>query len=445
MKFGPSRKMPALAPYDRFFLASSLALMKKGLPGHHVFARLALHGRLDLQQLRARLARTLDRHPVLTARVACSRLFKQPHWTAQDDGMSGVDSEPLLPLEVVLLVDSLHATAERDAILRTAAQERQDPSRGPLLRLWVFQFSDDRHDLVLRWPHYLMDLTGGERLLAEIAAEDDQLPIESPAISSPGVLRSLAAWCRGMWYLRRVNFLKGNRFKVAVDGEPLTVETLRHSWTEEETAAIDAAAKESCASGPMLHTRWHLASVARAIDAVFARVGVHRREHYLISLPQRREPQRRRAIAGNDLTIHTLVLHRDALADLRAADDALGSQIADHARRRLDEANEMATAFPGRFPLPLYAWLLEKFRIFPRYSIGFSGYRADDMAHGFLGCLVEDFAFWTVPPSPPGILAAFCRFRGRLNLRLTYFSNVCSPATASNICDELERQLGLVR
>lgn len=432
----PSCKLPALAPYDRFFLASSLALMERGLPGHHVFAHLSLHGPLDLQLLRTRLVRTLNRHPILKAGIMCSGLTKQPRWTIHADIVT-------LPLEEVALLDSPDPAAERDAILRTAAQERQDPSRGPLLCLWVFRMGHDRYDLVLRWPHYLMDLAGGERVLTEIAAEDHQHLAKPPAPSSLGLFRSLAAWCRGMWYLRRVNFLKGNRLKSTAKSDILTVETLRRCWSEEQTAAIDAAAKASCHSGPLLHTRWHIASVVRAADAVFARADVHRREHYLISLPQRRVPPRLGVMTGNDLTIGTLILHRDALTDLRATDDALASQLADHDRRQLADAHEMTTAFPGRFPLPLYVWLLKKFRIFPRYSIGFSAYRVDDMSNGFLGCRVEDFSFWTVPPSPPGIIATFCRFRGKLSLGLTYFSNVCSPETAFNICNELERQLRL--
>jgi len=246
-----------------------------------------------------------------------------------------------------------------------------------------------------------------------------------------------------MWRLRRVNFIKGNRLKTAVDGGPPTAETLRRSWSLEQTAAIDGMAKATCGSGPMLHTRRHMASVVRAVDAVFARADVHRREHYLISLPQRRNPSRRRdAIAGNDLTIGTFILHRDAMKDRRAVDAAIAAQIAEHARRRLDRADETTTAFPGYFPLPLYVWLLKKFRIFPRHSIGFTDYRANQVPRDFLGCRVEDFSFWPVPTSPPGIIAAFCRFRGRLSFSLTYFSNACSATTATDICHELERQLG---
>ncbi|MEK6643622.1 MAG: hypothetical protein AABZ08_06900 [Planctomycetota bacterium] len=443
MNDGPSPSMPSLGAYDRFFLASSLALLKKGLPGHHVFAQLALRGPLDLHRMRTRLMQILDHHPVLRARIECSRITKQPRWTVQSDAaMERVVRSSLQPEELVV-IDLRDPATDRDAILRAAAQEQINPFEGPLIRLWVFQIADDRHDLVLRWPHHLMDLTGAERLLAELGSEEGQATIDSPDAPSLGFRRSLAAWCRGMWQLRQVNFLKGNRLKAATNGEPLTVETLRLAWTPEQSAAIDAAARASCAPGPMLHTRWQIASLVRAVDAVFARADVHRREHYLVSLPQRRDPPMRRdAIAGNDLTIGTLILHRDTLTNPHAADAALVSQLADHARRGLDDANERATAFAGRFPLPVYAWLLGRFRIFPRYSIGFTAYRADDMAGGFLGCTVEDMTTWVVPTSPPGILAAFCRFRDRLSFSLTYFSNACPPTIAFDICNEMNLQLG---
>jgi len=443
MNASASPVMPALGPYDRFFLASSLALMQKGLPGHHVFVRLCLSGRLDLNLLRARLTQTLKRHPVLTAGIACTRLTRQPYWVAGTDHPSGDESVSSLPLEEIMLTGSPDPEAKRDAMLQCAAQERQAPSPGPLLRLWVFHFGEDRHDLVLRWPHYLMDLTGAESFLAEIAAECAGPVHRGTAAASPGFFRSVAAWCRGMWWLRQVNFLKGNRLKAVSTGDPVRFETLHHAWTEAQSASIDAAARESCKSGPLLHTRWHIASVVRAVDAVFARADTHRRDHYLISLPQRREPAGRAAIAGNDLTIATLVLHRGALDGPHAVDDALALQLAARADRRRGEADEMTTAFPGRFPLPLYVWLLRRFRIFPRYSIGFTSNRAADWTDGFLGCRVEDVAVWGVPPSPPGIIASFCRFRSRLSLSLGYFTNVCSPATAAEILRELEQRLGV--
>jgi hypothetical protein len=300
MNDAPSPTLPPLGPYDRFFLAGSLALLKKGLPGHHVFARLTLRGPLDLHRLRTRLARVVGRHGVLRAKIGCTRITRQPRWVALDDAATHrITRSPLHPDELVV-IDARNPAMDCDSILRAAAQEGINPFEGPLIRLWVFEIADDRHDLVLRWPHYLMDLTGAERLLAEIGSKENcQAPVESPVAPPPGIRRSLAAWCRGMWHLRQVNFLKGNRLKIATNGAPLTVETLRLAWTPKQTAAIDAAAKASCAPGPMLYTRWQIASLVRAVDAVFARSDVHRREHYLVSLPQRRDPPMRRdAIAG---------------------------------------------------------------------------------------------------------------------------------------------------
>ena len=432
--------MPALAPYDRFFLASSLALIAKGLPTNPVFLRLSLTGPLDHGLLKERLARTLARHPVLTAGIACTRLTKQPFWIARRDGAPVNGEDPALPLEVVMLTNSPDPEGQRDTVLHAAAQERQNPFKGPQVRLWAFQLENERHDLVLRWPHYLMDLTGADRLLTELGAENEE-PLQYATYSPPGVFASLAAWCRGMWWLKKVNFIKSTRLKASSTGDPPRFETLHRSWTEAETAAIDAAAKAACSAGPMLHTRWHITCLVRAIDAVFSRTRIHRRDHYLISLPRRREPSRRTAITGNDLTIDTLVLNRTAMSDARSIDDSITSQFADHAKRRLDDAHEMVTAFPGRFPLPLYVWLLRRFRTFPRYSIGFTSYRVDDRSSGYLGCRVDDVSFWGVPPSPPGVIASMCRFRGRLSLSLGHITHVCSPATAADIFGEMERRL----
>jgi len=446
MRGGSPRILKSLGPYDRFFLASGLSLMERGYPGHHVFLSLMLRGRLDVERLNDSLARAIQRHPILTARVECTRWLSQPRWVAETTNQSASPGAATPVLEFVSLTDHPDPDARRNALLHAAAQEKSDPFGASSFRIWVFQFDAERAEFVVCWPHHLMDLSAVERLLAELDGRIEAAAGLAGGQKRNGFARSFVSFCRGMWRLRRVNFLKGNRLKAHSNADSSTFETMRREWSIETTAAIDSAAKANCASGPMLHTRWHITSLVRALDVVFARHGTHRREHYLISLPQRREvDDSDGSLGGNNLTIRTLVLQRDSLGDPSAADAALFSQFDEYARERLDEADEMVTAFPGYFPLPLYVWLLRRFRIFPRYSVGFTSYRAADMPDGLFGCDVETVSTWGVPTSPPGIIAALCRFRGRLGCSLNWFSNICTPALAAEILDEYERQLTATR
>lgn len=446
MRGGPPRILKSLGPYDRFFLASGLSLMERGFPGHHVFLSLMLRGRLDVDRLKEAIAQALQRHPILTARVGRTRWLKQPRWVAEATDHTVNSGCPASLLQAVSLAEHPDPDAHRNAILHAAAQEKSDPFGASSFRIWVFQFDAECAEFVVRWSHHLMDLSAVERLLAELDGRIETAASLAGGQERIGFARSFVSFCRGMWRLRRVNFLKGNRLKAHSNADSSTFETMRREWSIETTAAIDSAARASCASGSMLHTRWHITSLVRALDVVFARNGTHRREHYLISLPQRRESDDSdEMLGGNKLTIRTLVLQRDSLGDPSAADAALFSQFDEYARERLDEADEMATAFPGYFPLPLYVWLLRRFRIFPRYSVGFTSYRAADMPDGLFGCDVETVSTWGVPTSPPGIIAALCRFRGRLGCSLNWFSNICTPALAAEILDEYERQLTATR
>ncbi|MBK8266849.1 MAG: hypothetical protein IPK83_00475 [Planctomycetes bacterium] len=436
-----ARQALPLGPYDRFFLASGMALRAKGLPEHHVFARVLLRGSIDCELLRRQIRSLYERTPLLTAQLRISKVLKQPSWRLGE--MQTIDSR--IQLEVIDLRREEGPSRSRDELLIAALNEKSACFGNPDLRFWLLHHSDDEYELVIRWPHHLTDLSGVEQWLGEIGKTESghasPFPPHRVGKSHYGGLR---AWLRGMWHLRTISFLKGNRLKAKPPKGGQSTETLHHGFSVNETSTIVAAARRTCTPGPLLHTRWQLAAVVRAIDSIFARSDVHLRDNYLISLPMRNNHS---AVArqqfGNNITIDTLVLNRDCLKDPCATDRALAAQLSDHSRRRLDDANLATTAFVGKFPLPLYGWLLRRFRIFPRFSIAFTSYRVDAKLGEFLGCRVTDFSTWGVPTSPPGIIAAFCRFEDRLNFSLTYFTHVCSSELAREICSEIVAKLGI--
>lgn len=430
-----------LGPYDRFFLASGMALQAKGLPEHHVFARVLMRGSIDCELLRRQIRSLYERSPLLTAQLRISKVLKQPYWRLAE--IESIDSR--IQLQVIDFRREERSSRSRDELLKAALNEKSASLGNPHLRFWLLRHSDDESELVIRWPHHLTDLSGVERWLFEIGTIDSGLASWCHTIrydnSRSGGLR---AWLRGMWHLRTISFLKGNRLKAKPPKGGQPTETLHHRFSVDETSAIAAAARRTCTPGPLLHTRWQLAAVVRAVDAIFARSDVHLRENYLISLPMRiNHSAAAHHRFGNNITIDTLVLNRDCLKDPCATDRAITAQMSDHSRRRLDDSNLATTAFVGKFPLPLYGWLLRRFRIFPRFSIAFTSYRVDAKLGEFLGCRVTDFSTWGVPTSPPGIIAAFCRFEDRLNFSLTYFTNVCSSELAGEICSEIVAKLGI--
>lgn len=294
----------------------------------------------------------------------------------------------------------------------------------------------------MQWPHHLMDLSGAEQLIRTMMdggeAADSDFAGKGITDAAPG----FCDWIRGMWRLRRLNFIKGNRLKMSNATAGKSVETLQCSWTRDETAAIDRAAIKHCSAGPLLHTRWQLAAVVSSADAVFSRAQVHLRESYLVSLPRRL--QRRDEPSeppGNRIGIATLVVPRSTAGDPRLIDAVISAQMAEYERDRLDDCDTATTAFVGRFPIRVYAWLLRKFRIFPRYSLAFTNYRMHPLDGPICGSTVENMMAWGVPAAPPGIIAAFCRYHDRLNFTLTYFSNACSRETAEAIRMEVDRRL----
>ncbi|MBX3394112.1 MAG: hypothetical protein KF841_01965 [Phycisphaerae bacterium] len=428
-------------PYDRFFLASTLALQARGLPGHHVFLRLELAGSINFQLLRRRIAELPSQYRALRTTVRISRVFGTPRWNSAASA-SHTTSE-FAPALIEYDLRGIAVAEDRiGSLLHAAAQQPIDPFAASQVRFHLFQLADERHHLVLQWPHHLMDLSGVEQLIRTMTDGGGTAVSNFAGKGISDTAPGFYDWMRGMWRLKRLNFIKGNRLKMRNAAAGKSVETLHCSWTREETTAIDRAAIEHCAPGPLLHTRWQLAAVVASADAVFSRSHVHLRDRYLISLPRRvlRQDENPNA-PGNRIGIATLEVPRSAVGDPRLIDASLSAQLVEYARDRLDDCDSATTAFVGRFPIRVYAWLLRKFRIFPRYSLAFTNYRIHPLDRPLCGSTVENMIAWGVPAAPPGIIAAFCRYHDRLNFTLTYFSNACSRETAEAIRMEVDRRL----
>lgn len=432
-----------LTPYDRMFLASHLAQQRRGLPGHPLLAWLDVRGRLDRAALVAGIRRAMAAVPHTTAKIGYSRLTARAHWR-----LCGSHLDPV-PLEFHDLRAELDPMSSDYELRQRTIRVPLDPGSSPQVRLIDVQLADDHHRLVLHWPHYLMDLEGAQMFLTAIGsaarhAELDRGSIESDEYPVAWSRRYVRRWAQGMLRSRRLTRIDSTVFAgqcpSPADGTNFTV----RSWSPEATERIANAARNACAPGPLRYTRFYMMALLQALDELHGGRALYSRDHYVLPLPMLRPCEGpRRVIARNDLTIATLVIHRRLLERPRELDAALIDQIRAYTEAGQDEATWALMTYAGWLRSRHYQWMLERQRTFPRYSIGFTTFRADDWAGGFLGCRVENFNVCGMPPIPPGVIASFCRMGSRLNLSLSYYSHMCPPQLAERLTARIEHHLGI--
>ncbi len=146
-------------------------------PRYNIPCALRLQGRLDRPALEHAWQRLVQRHEVLRTRFE-SRAG-QPRQVIEANG-----SLPLLTFEDLRPLNA----AEREAeVLRRAQYEASRPfdlSRGPLLRVWLWQLSEEDHVLLVNLHHIISDGWSMGVLVREVsllysafcAGQDDPLP-----------------------------------------------------------------------------------------------------------------------------------------------------------------------------------------------------------------------------------------------------------------------------
>jgi len=442
----------ALSAYDRLFLAGHGALQRRGLPGHHCLIWLELSARPNRAALEAAYRQASEQSPLVDGRIGYSLLTGRAHWRY------GERAPDIAPIAYHDLTASPRTPETQREILLIAWRERQDPSAGRQLRLFCFE-QEDRATLVLRWPHYLMDLEGAQGFLlamqqsaatrseppavagnAAYATQSFEAPLPYPPDWSGRMIRG---WWNGARRHRAVARLASRQLPESPIDPLQTADFMTRPWTAEQTRQIVDTAKKQCAPGPMLHTRHLIAATARGLDDISDALGMSPGDHYLLPLPMLRPRRAPRTKWGcNDLIIATLVIRRDQLDDHAALDASLTAQI-DAYSRGGDEAAWLFMSYVGLLRKSHYEWMLRRKRMMARCSIGFASFRADAWPAGFAGTSVDNTFACGLPTIPPGVMLTFARFGERLNLGVAFFPHVCASGDIAQLITRIEHHLGI--
>ena len=159
---------------------------------YHIPAALRLEGRLDVDALRATLARLIDRHEVLRTRIVLDN--GSPLQLAAPPGGGFALSEQDL--------SALSGAEQQTAVERIRADEALAPfdlATGPLIRARLLRLADQRNELLLTQHHIVSDGWSSAVLQREIcalyAAFSQGRPDPLPAL--PIQYADYAAWQRG--------------------------------------------------------------------------------------------------------------------------------------------------------------------------------------------------------------------------------------------------------
>ncbi len=433
-----------MTPYDRWFLASHQEQVAAGLPGHLCLLRLDLSGSLDVGRLRAAVAAAIRRHPITAARVRWRPLSGRAYWAVDPAEVPAPGDAPVISWD---LRSDASPQRSADEILTLRLREPQDPGATPQVRLLHFRLGTQAHQVVLRWPHYLMDLEGA-RLFMQSVAEADRGAVEGDGSSVPpteppgwGRRRIRRTWqgLRAQWRLARAdNAIRTSRQTPNVAAASFLFRT----WEAPIVTGLDRAAARLVQTGPLARTRVLLGAVLEAMDEMHESLGLDGKQ-YVVPLPlgvPREGP--RRTATMNDITIPAIVAHRGLFSEPAALDAELARQIRAYRDSGLEEATWRVMTFAGLLRGLHYRWMIRRTLGRPRWTVGFTHYRAPPAGFARLaGCRVDNLMACGLPPVPPGLMLSFCRYGDRLNLGAAYHNHVWSAAEMEALLARIDAHL----
>jgi len=453
----------ALTPYDRLFLAGHLALRRQGLGGQTVLALFELRGRPTPEALRRCFSRVVARHPLLWSHI------RYRFWTARAYWRRGApvpDAACDAAVYAYDLRDAIDPAANLESLRLRWLNDPPDPTRPPHLRLHLAMLTPERHLLAIHYGHYLMDLNGAWRLLAELGAEAGaemgrrvepaiaaapqngngrsyaRLVSRSRAAPSEWSDGSLAAWREGMRLRRK--WLK--RDAALLPREPAAVgaaiDGVRRVWSVEAGERIEALARRRCQPGPRLYTRHGLIAVLRAIDEMRDALRLNG-TRYVVALPLARPGVGQRPFTPhNDLTVAMISAELPLPSDDAALDAELARQLDEYSDRRQDQAVWTLMQYAGWLRSGHYQRLVRRGEGLPQCTIGYTLYSAERDAFNWPGVTVESLSAHGVPTMPPGLMLNASRLGRRWSICATFFTHVCARPVVERLLDRIEVHLG---
>ena len=370
-------------PLDLLFFAYDDAARRLGLPDGFIQINLELASRLDVPAVKQAVAALHRVYPATASRVVRSAVRGLPRWQ--------LDVEPP-DLDRVVRVCPLYPSTEEelrrqvDRLMRT----RLDAANRPPLQFHLFTGLARGDELVIRWPHALMDARGGFLIAEEIDRLYGQQP-DLDALTSLGDehrddFTRLTRTCR-----RPTRVAEPYTPEVALphpgDLSQLgPVQLLIRRLSADQLSQTRDACQQLCPS-----VRFGAFLRAVAIRALQQLVPPRRRSYYSVGcLIEGREPPYRTPVCRNLFSAGRIRLPAELASNPVAAASMIHDQTTHLADRGLNTATVSAAARLARLPPSILAALVRR-----SFIHGPWGQQRGDMSS---------------PPSIPlGFLRAFSR------------------------------------
>lgn len=434
---GPLAERQRLNAADRALLAVNQSLHDQGAAGFETQMVLELAGRVQVDGLRAAIARLSRQYPVIAARLVEAEEQGGPFWRFRSGAYCAVREEDL-------------ASPQPDAVLDYASQLLATPhdlQHADPLRFHLLHRPDGRDVLVVQYNHTLMDNRAALALLREIdrCFRADSSEIQASAAQQPGLLRP---------YLRRFpltqrtaaadaaadlwnGLVRGGATMLGqpapAESQPLQVRIATRSLEPHETSALQLRVLATCGI-PNLSMAV-LASAFRALGSIAAAGNGNRNFIAGIGVDLGLR-DRTRPVFHNLMSMVPIQASGRELGDRQELLRQLSRQLRERVTSQTDlGVLQLMSLFSRR---PRHArWVIDALT-----RRGFSlwyGYFGSQDAAGERFCDVPiERLFYAGPAwSPMGLSLIANQFAGRLLLQMTYIPASIPQAVAGQFLDEV--------
>ncbi|MBX3393971.1 MAG: hypothetical protein KF841_01250 [Phycisphaerae bacterium] len=447
-----------LNPCDYLFWGQHRMNARRGQGGNVAFMLMDLEGELRADWLRDALAAVIKEHPVILGRFDCTLITGRPMWTVHAPARSDLDRAVDRAFRHEDLRNDPHwreTLAERSAVGNVT---NWNTNADPLVRLEHYALPNYSARLIIRWPHALMDAEGAQWFLGELsrcgagqsprpASLADDHEIIDP-IAAHGLPTRCRLFARGASYQRTHSKSRIRLMPPESTTGPIDHRVIHRNLSAEETRRVQAAARLTMPSGPLLYARHLAASIVRAVHRLYLQRGIET-DAYLITLPMRvgsSDPAgklfSRRPMNGNYLISPMLCIPRGIAADPQAIGEMITNQLTSYHERRGDLL-QWTMMWAASL---IHAWVYELVFALPfgggSFATGNSFYGEIDSPVRRMGDATVS-NLWGGGPNttPPGLNPVFSRFADRLNLTLTYTRPAISDATAAEYVKLIECEM----
>jgi hypothetical protein len=408
---------------DCFLLAHDDFMQRTGQGRHVTQSLLELDRVPDMLKVRTGLARLVQKHPRLVARLRRNWRTLLPYWEVPEPPARG------LPLGVwresggpAALEGATEIAGVTELLERLRAVSLTEGGVEFKARLDVMALRDGSAAVVLSWSHLLIDGKGAELLFAEIGrlCDGEDAPIDGSEVA-PAVI----SWKEK---LKRTKAAVAHLEALAEIGAPsLSGPRPRagqgHYWnltlSREDSARMTQRAESMV--GALFPMAFYVAATARAHDRVFRHRG-HEPRGYVASVPvQTRKRGARGPLFHNHVAIFFFCAKREHLGSIETTAAAMKQQFADMTRARLDESFlailDMMMRLPSWLFMRVVRWQF-KGEIASFYH-SHTGSFAPEMVE-FTGAQVRNAYHLPCFAAPPGTGLFFCERGGRVNVTLAW-------------------------